>query len=38
MDINVNGYLSFAELELGLKDELVSDQVFDQKTAIVKAF
>ena len=38
MDVNGNGYLSLAEVDKGLRDVLVSDQLFDAKPAIMRAF
>tara|TARA_B110000285_G_C14641266_1_gene387714 strand:- start:276 stop:422 length:147 start_codon:yes stop_codon:yes gene_type:complete len=38
MDVNGNGYLSLAEVDKGMRDVLVSDQLFDAKPAIMRAF
>eukprot|EP00947_MAST-08B_sp_MAST-8B-sp1_P004987 g4987.t1 len=37
-DPNGNGYLSLAEVDKGVKDVLKSDQLFDAKPAIMRAF
>jgi hypothetical protein len=38
MDMNGNGYLSFAEVDRGIKTSLKLDKLFDAKPAIMRAF
>ena len=38
MDMNGNGYLSLAEIDKGIRDAIQSDQLFDAKPAIMRAF
>jgi hypothetical protein len=38
MDINENGFLSLAEVDKGLRDVLKTDDIFDCKPCIIRAF
>ena len=38
MDMNGNGYLSLAEVDKGVRDVLKSDDLFDCKPAMLRAF
>ena len=38
MDMNANGYLSLAEVDRGIKTAIKSEQLFDAKPAIIRAF
>ena len=38
IDVNGNGYLSLAELEKGIRDELRLPKIFDSKQAVLRAF
>ena len=38
MDINGNGFLSLAEVDKGLRDVLKTDDIFDCKPCIIRAF
>lgn len=38
MDMNANGYLSLAEVDRGISTAIKSDELFDAKPAILRAF